>query len=218
MDDVTGASPYDTVEAACDDQHRRGHGGTGTPSSSRLLGEPARRGRSRGAGGGRAHRPRSRHIELRTLAVDLANHLATGVPGADAAARRSTRCGAADGVIVVTPVFNGSYSGLFKLFFDVLDEDALRGRPVLLAATGGTARHSLVIEHAMLPLFFYLQGAGVSRTRCSPRPKDWGSASGKLNRRITCAADDFATLVLASNPPTRDDEFEVPDFTDLLGG
>ena len=63
----------------------------------------------------------------------------------------------ADGVIAVTPVFNGSYSGLFKLFFDALDEGAMQGRPVLLAATGGTARHSLVIEHAMLPLFYYLK-------------------------------------------------------------
>ena len=64
---------------------------------------------------------------------------------------------AADAVIAVTPVFNGAYSGLFKLLLDVLDEGTLRGVPVLLAATGGTARHSLAIDQTMVPLFYYLR-------------------------------------------------------------
>jgi FMN reductase len=57
----------------------------------------------------------------------------------------------------VTPIFNASYSGLFKSFFDVLDEDALADKPVLIGATGGTARHSLALEHALRPLFAYLR-------------------------------------------------------------
>jgi FMN reductase len=189
--------------------------GTSVPSSSRMLGE--RLGEATAGALEAAGAPAEvTQIELRTLAVDLAHHMATRVPGArlreafESVAR-------ADGVIAVTPVFNGSYSGLFKLFFDALDESVLRDRPVLLGATGGTARHSLVIEHAMLPLFYYL------KARVAPNPvfaatKDWGSASGKLDRRITRAAEGFVPLVLAAPPPSSDDELEVVDFTDLLGG
>ena len=53
---------------------------------------------------------------------------------------------AADGVIAVTPIFSASYSGLFKSFIDVLDPDALTGKPVLIGANAGTARHSLAID------------------------------------------------------------------------
>jgi len=67
----------------------------------------------------------------------------------------------ADGLIAVTPVFSASYSGLFKTFFDVLDKESLTGTPVLLGATAGTARHSLVVEHAMRPLFAYLRAIAV---------------------------------------------------------
>ena len=63
--------------------------------------------------------------------------------------------------IVVTPTFSASYSGLFKTFFDVLEEGALDGTPVLIAATGGTARHSLVLELALRPLFSYLHAVVV---------------------------------------------------------
>ncbi|WP_406423643.1 FMN reductase [Streptomyces sp. NBC_01589] len=63
----------------------------------------------------------------------------------------------ADLVIAATPVFRGSYTGLFKHFFDLVDQYALAAKPVLLAATGGSDRHALVIEHAMRPLFGFLQ-------------------------------------------------------------
>ncbi len=187
--------------------------GTGTPSSSRLLGERLADATVASLAEAEATAEVT-HLELRTLAVSLANHLATGVP--DARLREAFDAVlAADGVIAVTPVFNGSYSGLFKLFFDALDEGALRGRPVLAAATGGSARHSLVIEHAMLPLFYYLKAA------IAPHPvfaatKDWGAAGGKLGRRIRTAADAFASMVLAAKPAKSSDEFEVVDFSDLL--
>ena len=187
--------------------------GTGTPSSSRLLGERLADATVASLAEAEATAEVT-HLELRTLAVSLANHLATGVP--DARLREAFDAFlAADGVIAVTPVFNGSYSGLFKLFFDALDEGALRGRPVLAAATGGSARHSLVIEHAMLPLFYYLKAA------IAPHPvfaatKDWGAAGGKLGRRIRTAADAFASMVLAAKPAKSSDEFEVADFSDLL--
>ena len=76
-----------------------------------------------------------------------------------------------------TSIWNASYSGLFKLFFDVLEEGALAGKPVLLAATGGTARHSLAIDQAMLPMFWMLKARPVP-TPVFGATEDWGTASG----------------------------------------
>jgi FMN reductase len=58
---------------------------------------------------------------------------------------------------VATPVYRGSFTGLFKHFFDFIDQDALIDKPVLLAATGGSERHALVIDHQMRPLFSFFQ-------------------------------------------------------------
>ncbi len=103
-------------------------------------------------------------VELRELANDIAQNMVTGFPGPRLRDAVDAVTGA-DGLIAVTPVFTGSYSGLFKSFFDVIDKDALAGRPVLVAATGGTARHSLVLDHAMRPLFAYLRAVVVPTAR-----------------------------------------------------
>lgn len=63
----------------------------------------------------------------------------------------------ADMLVVVTPVYRGSYTGLFKHFFDFIHQDALIDKPILLAATGGSERHALVIEHQLRPLFSFFQ-------------------------------------------------------------
>ena len=63
----------------------------------------------------------------------------------------------ADILVVTTPVFRGSYTGLFKHFFDFIDQDALIDKPVLLAATGGSERHALMIDHQLRPLFSFFQ-------------------------------------------------------------
>ncbi len=187
--------------------------GTGNPSSSRLLGE--RLSDASVAALVELGIPAEvNHIELRTLAVELANHLATRLPGRALRTAFDAVC-EADGVIAVTPVFNGSYSGLFKLFFDALDEGAMKGRPVLLGATGGTARHSLVIEHAMLPLFYYLK-APVAMHPVFAATKDWGTAGGKLEKRIRRAGEAFAQLVRGAAPAKGGDDFEVVDFAELL--
>src|SRR5438445_4017591 len=112
-------------------------------------------------------------VELRDLAVDIANNLVTGFPSRPLA-QAVEAVTAADGLIAVTPVFSASYSGLFKSFFDVLDGDALTGKPVLAAATGGTARHSLVLDHALPPLFAYLR-AVVVPTGVYAASEDWGA-------------------------------------------
>jgi FMN reductase len=63
----------------------------------------------------------------------------------------------ADMLVVATPVFRGAYTGLFKHFFDFIHQDALVDKPVLLAATGGSERHALVIDHQLRPLFSFFQ-------------------------------------------------------------
>ncbi|MBA2950643.1 FMN reductase [Streptomyces himalayensis] len=135
-------------------------------------------------------------VELRDLAVEIAHNFVTGFPG-PALSRAIDAVTGADGLIVVTPVFTASYSGLFKSFFDVIDKDALDGKPVLIAATGGTPRHSLVLEHALRPLFAYLR-AVVVPTAVYAASEDWG-ADG-LAARIERAGAELAALVGAVGP------------------
>ncbi|MFE2076515.1 FMN reductase [Streptomyces misionensis] len=130
-------------------------------------------------------------IEVRDLAVEIAHHLTNGFPGQALAVAQDAVTGA-DGLIVVTPVFSASYSGLFKSFFDVLDKDALTGKPVLLAATGGTARHSLVLDHALRPLFSYLKAVAVP-TGVYAASEDWGAEG--LAQRIERAGRELASLM-----------------------
>src|SRR4051812_276974 len=86
----------------------------------------------------------STFIELRPLARAIIDTMLTGYPNADLEAAFDTLA-SADGLIAVTPAFNASYSGLFKSFFDVLPEETISDMPVMMAATGGTERHSLVL-------------------------------------------------------------------------
>ncbi|MEU7743500.1 FMN reductase [Nonomuraea sp. NPDC049158] len=143
-----------------------------------------------------------RVIELRDLAIDIANNLVTGFPGARlrAAIEAVTE---ADGLIAVTPVFSASYSGLFKSFFDVLDPASLVGKPTLIAATGGTPRHSLVLEHALRPLFAYLR-AMVMPTAVYAAAEDWGGGGDDfadgLAERIDRAATELADLLRSRTP------------------
>ncbi|MDX8481418.1 FMN reductase [Mesorhizobium sp. VK24D] len=64
---------------------------------------------------------------------------------------------AADVLVAGSPTFKGSYTGLFKHLFDLLDPTSLRGKPVILAATGGGERHSLIVEHQLRPLFGFFE-------------------------------------------------------------
>lgn len=157
-------------------------------------------------------------VELRELAHDLTNNLLTGFPSEELAAALDTVAGA-DGVIAVTPVFSASYSGLFKSFFDVLEDDTLAGKPVLIAATAGTARHSLVLEFAMRPLFAYLR-AVVVPTGVFAASEDFGSnATGALSDRVDRAAREMAALVTGRVSEGSTDPFENPTpFEVLLSG
>ncbi|MCX4455957.1 FMN reductase [Streptomyces sp. NBC_01340] len=159
--------------------------GLSVPSSTRLLAD-------RLAAATDRHTPVDVQIvELRDLAVEIAHNFTSGFPGRALSAALEAVAGA-DGLIVVTPVFSASYSGLFKSFFDVLDQDALTGKPVLIAATGGSARHSLVLEHALRPLFAYLR-AVVVPTAVYAASEDWGAEG--LAERIDRAAGELGRLM-----------------------
>ncbi|MDQ0405503.1 MULTISPECIES: FMN reductase [unclassified Streptomyces] len=188
--------------------------GLSVPSSTRLLAD-----RLAAATAGQTS-AEVRVIELRDLAVEIAHTFTSGFPApplADAFAAVAE----ADGLIVVTPVFSASYSGLFKSFFDALsvtDEDALAGKPVLIGATGGTARHSLVLDHALRPLFAYLK-AVVVPTGVYAASEDWGAEG--LDGRTARAAGELAALMTglssAARPgPRRDPYEEVVPFEQRL--
>ncbi|MBD0676933.1 FMN reductase [Streptomyces sp. CBMA156] len=157
-------------------------------------------------------------VELRDLAVEIANNLVTGFPGAGlrAAIGAVTE---ADALIAVTPIFTASYSGLFKSFFDVIDNDALTGKPVLIAATGGTPRHSLALEHAVRPLFSYLR-AVVLPTAVYAATDDWGAAGDGLTdglpRRIDRAAGELAALLAGRAPAAPALPEQVVPFAEQL--
>jgi len=188
--------------------------GLGQPSSTRLLADQLAAVTAESLPAG----TQIITIELRELAHDIVDNLLTGFPS-PALGEAIGQLIRADGVIAVTPLYNGSYNGLFKSFFDVLDPEALVGKPVLIAATGGTARHSLALEHAIRPLFTYLRTVTVP-TAVFAATEDWGSASGSgdaLTARIERAASELAALIDRSQPAAPADPYaSVPSFEQLL--
>ncbi|MFI1291661.1 CE1759 family FMN reductase [Streptomyces sp. NPDC020792] len=179
--------------------------GLSVPSSTRLLAD-----RLAAATAVHVGALDTRVIELRDLAVEIAHNFTGGFPG-PALADALDAVAEADGLIVVTPVFSASYSGLFKSFFDVLgvrDEGALAGKPVLIAATGGTARHSLVLDHALRPLFAYLK-AVVVPTGVYAASEDWGAEG--LPERIARAARELAALMTGLSAGRRPERAAVPE-------
>lgn len=199
--------------------------GLGVPSSTRILADQL------GAATAGALRARGESVqvdvvELRGLAHALADNLLTGFPSgrlADAV----DLVAQADVLVAVTPVFSASYSGLFKTFFDVLEPGLLEGKPVLVGATAGTARHSLVLDHALRPLFAYLK-AVVMPTGVFAASEDFGDTrSGALRVRIERAAYEVADFLAptASAPrrttPSSGLDPSQPDFVsfeNLLSG
>jgi FMN reductase len=158
-------------------------------------------------------------IELRDYGHDLVNHVLTGFASERLKQVIGTVSGA-DGLIAVTPIFNASYSGLFKLFFDVLGDTSIVDKPTLIAATGGTARHSLALEHALRPMFAYLR-AVVVPTSVFAASEDWAGATaeGALRGRIQRAGRELAELVNRRDSTTVADPFALSTtFEQLLAG
>jgi FMN reductase len=193
--------------------------GLSQPSSTRLLADrlAAATGEELAA---RTEQVRVEVLELRELAHDLATAMTTGGLPTPALSRARDLVAAADGVIAVTPVFTASYSGLFKMFLDSLDPDSLTGVPVLIAATAGTARHQLVLDHALRPLFGYLR-AVVVPTGVFAATEDFGAPG--LDERVRRAAGELAALVAGTGQAPVDPrrsgtevDPEVTDFASML--
>lgn len=191
--------------------------GLGMPSSSRLLADQLAAATERlltEAG----YEVALEMVELRDLAVDIANNFVTGY-APPKLAEVIAGVEESDGIIAVTPVFSASYSGLFKSFIDVLDPKSLDGKAVLVGATGGTDRHQMVLDHAMRPLFSYL------RTRMTPTavfagPQDWGTADDggtSLSARVDRAAGELVQLLSGPQPGRKAPEVSLP-FEQLLAG
>ena len=183
--------------------------GTGDPSSTRLLADRLIESFGRQFGDASVEL-----VTLRELAHDIVDASLTGF----ASPRLQDvldKVGAADGLIVATPIYKASFPGLFKSFIDVLEPDAVIGKPVLLGATGGTARHSLAIDHSLRPLFAYLQ-ALVVPTGVFASTFDWGADGAQaLEQRIDRASGELASLLKgAGTGRSRDDEFDL--FSDTF--
>jgi FMN reductase len=184
-------------------------GGLRMPSSTRLLADRLAESASRHlveAG----FEVRTRVVELRPLARAIADAMITGFANTELE-DAFEQVASADGLVAVTPAFNASFGGLFKSFFDVLPEESLTDMPVLIGATGGTERHSLVLEHALRPLFSYLR-AIVSPTGVYAATDDFGRADddgqGTLDERVDRAGSDFARLLSSCGQRTRRSAFD----------
>jgi FMN reductase len=160
--------------------------GTGNPSSTRLLADRVAD-RVAALVSERGGTVTLSVIEVRELSADISSALVSELI-TPKLRQAITALGEADGIIAATPVHKAGPSGLFTSFFGVLDNDLLIGKPVVLAATAGTARHALVPDDEMRPLFAYLRTMTVP-TSVFAAPEDWSDPA--LNKHI-----DRATLEL----------------------
>ncbi|HMR50236.1 MAG TPA: NAD(P)H-dependent oxidoreductase [Arachnia sp.] len=188
-------------------------GGLGSPSSTRVLGDDIVT-RLREALALEGQDLDATVVELRELAHPIMDAMLTGFPIGELA-RVVDEVASADALVVVSPTFSASFSGLVKSFFDILEPGTLTGKPVLMAATGGTERHSLMLEFAMRPLFSYL-GATPVRTAVFAATSDFGgSGAASLDRRVKQATSELAAALASA--PRRDEPQGFVDFATLLG-
>lgn len=164
--------------------------GASDPSSTRLLADRAAASAISTARQ-RGHEVTSTVIDLRQLAAEINPALTSNVVG-PGMSKAVDALKDADGVIVSTPVYNAGPSGLFMSFFQALDDDLLIAKPVIVAATAGTARHALVVDEQMRSLFAYLRTLTVP-TSLFASSEDWNDAG--LGRRIERAAFELVLLM-----------------------
>jgi FMN reductase len=165
--------------------------GTSDPSSTRLLADRIADRTAVLAARTNAPAVTIRVIELREIATDISTALVSQLV-TPKLQQAITALAEADGVIASTPVYKAGPSGLFTSFFDVLDNDLLIGVPVVLAATAGTARHALVADDQMRPMFAYLRTMTVP-TSVFAAPEDWSDPA--LTKRIDRAAVELVLML-----------------------
>jgi FMN reductase len=136
--------------------------------------------------------------------TDLVYSLGTTLSIADAPADIATLIHSivtADALVVGSPVYKGTYTGLFKHLFDLIDPRALKDKPVVLAATGGSERHALVLDHGLRPLFAFFSAdiiaTGVYATE--PDFRDYQPSSPALVSRIERAAIELSWRLSAAS-------------------
>ncbi|MDO5049040.1 MAG: NAD(P)H-dependent oxidoreductase [Actinomycetaceae bacterium] len=164
-------------------------------------------------------------VELRPLATEIAEAMIT-MNAAPALKKALDAVEGADGIIAVSPTFQASYSGLFKSFWDLF-EDPMRHKPIMLGATGGSARHSLIIDYAMRPLFSYLR-MDIMPSAVFAASDDFGDVVGKnegtrtapLQERVVRAGTEFAQT-LSERPAlaraeNEDKVLNVQPFEEML--
>jgi len=109
---------------------------------------------------------------------------------------RLTSLLAADALIVASPIYKASYTGLFKHLIDLLDPGTLKRKPILIASSGGGEKHALAVEHQLRPLFAFFE-ARVLSTAVHVSDKDFtdGVLTGQAAlARLVSAVDEFAEI------------------------
>jgi FMN reductase len=164
--------------------------GTSDPSSTRLLADRTAE-RAVALAAGHGNTVTVSVIDLREISADISTALVSQLV-TPKLQKAIEALGEADGIIASTPVYKAGPSGLFTSFFHVLDNDLLIGKPAVLAATAGTARHALVADDQMRPLFAYLRTL-TAPTSLFAAPEDWSDPA--LNTRIDRAALELVLLM-----------------------
>ncbi|MEU6325328.1 CE1759 family FMN reductase [Streptomyces sp. NPDC047009] len=182
MNDLTPAATSVTIAVV--------NAGVSDPSSTRLLADRIAQKTidTLGASGTTAT---VRSLDLGPLATDTAQSIVSGIlsPKVQSAMELLAR---ADAVIAATPVYKAGISGLFKSFADLIDNDLLIAKPVVLAATGQSTRHAMVVDDQLRPLFAFLRTIPVP-TSLYAAPEDW--ASSDLGKRIARAAHELSVML-----------------------
>lgn len=171
-------------------------GSTGRPSRTLVLTEAILEALTR-------HVPVKSHvIDLGDIARELGSALwRSDLP--DEVEQQLRRIETADLLVVATPVYRGSFPGHFKHLFDLIGQDALTDTPVLLAATGGSDRHALVLDHQLRPLFSFFQALTLPIGVYASQGDflDYRINSEALSARIRLAAE-RATALLGNSART----------------
>ncbi|MEU0883140.1 CE1759 family FMN reductase [Lentzea sp. NPDC005914] len=175
--------------------------GTSDPSSTRLLADRVAQ-RVATLGLGKELTVGIKTVELRELAGEIANALVSNHIGPKLQ-KAIDALQHADSIVASTPVYKAGASGLFTSFFQILDNDLLIAKPVVLAATAGTARHALVVDDQMRGLFAYLRTIVVP-TSLFAATEDWTDPG--LNKRIDRAALELVALMASAFEKTVRDE------------
>jgi FMN reductase len=165
---------------------------------------------------GNNHRPSKSRLLGETIAISISEKISSDISvfdlldlGSDFGCANSMKdlsenalkvfdaIAAADAVVVSSPTYKGSYPGMFKHFFDLLDPAVLENCPVLLAATGGGPRHALMVEHQLRPLFgFFMSLTAPTAVYASDSDFENGAlVNPQILSRLDCASDQFVSLL-----------------------